>query len=302
MPVNLVPIAGDASLRRYFRFAGGGQGIVAVDVPPSESVARFVAMRTRFDECGLRVPRILATEIAEGFMLIEDFGDETYERAFPATGLKQLYEPALRAINRLQSCCAPQGLESFDETFIKRELALFPDWYCARYVRQPLTFAEQNDYDQVCAHLIEIAQAQAQVPMHRDFHSRNLFVLANGPGIIDFQDAVLGPITYDLASTLRDLYVPIGPAAERDLLAAHWAAARVEGLPVARVFRLFERDYDFVSVQRLTKIMGLFPRANELAGKRNLLQYLPRCGALLCSRAARYPELRPLQTMVARRL
>lgn len=298
---HLKPVSNDASLRRYFRIAGIEERILAVDAPPPESVPRFAKVRAIFAAAGLCVPEIHAAEPCKGFMLVQDFGDRLYETACADADRTALYQAAWQAIIRLQLRCASTGLPRFDEKFMRRELGLFPLWYCDRLRGRPLDEPERAQYARACDALLGAALTQAALPMHRDFHSRNLFARNGGPGIIDFQDAAVGPATYDIASLLRDIYVRLDKREELLLLAGHWTASRAAGLPVSDDYPEHLRQYRLMSLQRHMKILGLFARAAIERGRTELLNRLPRCAAMVCAEAVRHDATRPLALMVNKR-
>ncbi len=288
----------DASLRKYYRCTGSSGKIIAMDAPPPESLARFVEVARLLEASGLRVPRIHATDLKRGFCLLEDFGDCLLARSAPGG---EPYARASQAIVTLQLNVPAASLPPFDRAFIMRELALFPEWYCAEYRSDPLSDAESESYARVCERLADVLLSQPQAAMHRDFHSRNLFDLGSAIGIIDFQDAVCGPQAYDIASLLRDLYVTIDEQDELDLLVRHYERARSAGLPMPADFGEYYIGYEYASVQRMAKILGLFVRLYRQRGKDAYLQHLPRCAQAAHAAALRYRELRPLALMIEAR-
>ncbi|MCY4324677.1 MAG: phosphotransferase [Betaproteobacteria bacterium] len=293
--VTLIPLVNDASARRYYRIADGERTIIAMDAPAPESVRDFVDMAERFADAGLRTPAVHAFEENLGFCLLEDLGDELL-CSHPADS--GAYRQAWQSLLRLQRDVDSSRLPSFDRAFMARELELFPQWYCAEFKSRPLTAGEADAYRQVCEYLIEALLGQAQVAMHRDYHSRNLLVVADGIAIIDFQGAVRGPITYDPASFGNDLYASIEPDAENEMLARFHADSIREGLPVAKDLGEYRRLYDCAAIQRLTKILGLFVRVNQQLDKPHFLDYLPGCAQTLQAIASRYQELQPLAEMI----
>ena len=247
---------------------------------------------------------IHARDDDSGYALIEDFGDSLYDVTIGKEPDRQrgLYQDAWETIDRLQANVPSDApLPCYDDALLDRELGLFPDWYARKHRKTPLDQDEKDDYAKVCAMLKDNFKAQKQTYVHRDFHSRNLFAIDPGPGVIDFSDAVFGPATYDIASLLRDLYVDIDESVEMDFLVRHWEHSRAAGLGLSEDPGEHYRVYEWTSLQRMTKILGLFPRLAHLHGKDEFLAYLSKCESKAHAIALRYRELRPLALMIERR-
>lgn len=280
-PQSLRPASSDASFRRYFRVdaAAGGVTYIAMDAPPPREDCRpFVQVAALMAASGVSTPRVLASDLERGFLLLQDFGDTTYadaQRQDP-DGTQGRYEDALRALVRLQQ--ARRGtVPAYDAPRLLAEMRLFTDWYVARHLRCTLSDAEHQVLESAFAQLVAAALAQAPVLVHRDFHCRNLMVLpgADNPGVLDFQDAVIGPVSYDLVSLLRDAYVEWPEAQQIDWAARYWDLARAGGIALPQRFDAFWQDLEWMGLQRSLKILGIFARLNYRDGKSRYLDDLP---------------------------
>ena len=300
------PASNDASFRRYFRIDRDREGsVVAMDAPPpAEDCAPFIHAAEVFAAAGVRVPSILAADLERGFMLLEDFGNTTYlERLGVDAGSEadRLYREASAALVKIQSAGRPGSFPPYDRALLARELALYPEWYVARHRGIALGDDEKNRLRAAFDQLLDNILAQPVVHVHRDYHSRNLMVLEEGgPGIIDFQDAVEGPITYDAVSLFRDAYVDWPEEREIDWVVRYWEAARAAGLPVSRDFGDFYRDYEWMGVQRQLKVLGIFARLSHRDGKDRYLDDMPRVLGYLRRTLARYNALTSLARLVDR--
>jgi len=292
LPDSIRPASSDASFRRYFRVdaqaaaaspaaAGTAASYIVMDAPPGREDCRpFIAIAAVMAEQGVNTPRVLASDLEQGFLLLTDFGSTTYAQALaqPDTDVSALYEDALASLVRLQRARPAPPLPPYDRGRLLAEMQLFPQWYVARHLGMTLTDHEQQMLDAAFERLIAAALAQPAVLVHRDFHCRNLMVLArraDNPGVLDFQDAVVGPITYDLVSLLRDAYVEWPEARQIDWAARYWDLARAAGLPVAERFDAFWLDLEWMGLQRSLKILGIFARLCHRDGKPGYLDNLP---------------------------
>lgn len=297
---SMAPASEDASFRRYFRFARQSGGtVIAMDAPPPhENCAVFVRVARLFAATGMNVPAILAEDLDRGFLLLGDFGVHTYLDRLEAGNADALYRPALSALVRLQSASRPGALPDYDHALLKREIDLFPDWYVQRHLGKPLSDMQVQAFEAATAALLANNLAQPRVYVHRDYHSRNLMIAERGPGVLDFQDAVYGPITYDLVSLLKDAYVKWPEERVLDWAIRYWEEARRARLPVAADFGAFYRDFEWMGVQRHVKVVGIFARLWHRDGKERYLADIPRVLGYLERTTRRYRELVPLAELL----
>lgn len=297
LPATLRPASSDASFRRYFRvdLADGGT-LIAMDAPPpQEDVRPFVHVAALFAATGVTVPNILASDIEQGFLLLSDLGNTTYLKQLNPDTAHKLYLDAIVALVQLQVHSAPGQLLEYDRELLHRELMLFPDWYLSKHRNAVLDDKQRSDLNGVFDTLLANNLAQAQVFVHRDYHSRNLMVLPSGnPGILDFQDAVYGPITYDLVSLLRDAYIEWDEEMVLDWAVRYWEHARRAGLPIASDIDMFYRDFEFMGLQRHLKVLGIFARLYHRDGKDGYLNDMPLVMQYVRKTAYRYKEFSPL--------
>ncbi len=294
---TIAPASADASFRRYFRatFAHGTTKIV-MDAPPQhEDCKPFLHVGKLFEEAGAHVPHVYAQDMAQGFLLLSDLGNTTYLQALNEDNAQTLYGAACDALIKIQIASKSNELLPYDEALLRRELNLFPEWYIAKHLGITLTTQQQAKLEEVFARLIANNLAQPCVYVHRDYHSRNLMLTAdNNPGVIDFQDAVYGPITYDLASLFKDAYVKWEEPQVIDWLIRYWQKARKAGLPVREDFGDFYRDYELMGAQRHIKVLGIFARLYHRDGKEGYLKDMPLVMNYLHKACERYIDLKPL--------
>jgi aminoglycoside/choline kinase family phosphotransferase len=294
---TLRPASADASFRRYFRVDGAdGASYILMDAPPpQEDVRPFIHVAELFGSTGVSVPRVLAQDAGRGFLLLTDLGSTTYLRQLSTDTAHKLYLDAIDALVLLQAQSQPDVLPEYDRALLLRELQLFPDWYVAKHRGVTLDHKQQAALQKVFDALLANNLAQPQVYVHRDYHSRNLMVLDSGnPGILDFQDAVYGPITYDLVSLLRDAYIQWDEELVLDWAIRYWERARRAGLPVANDIDGFYRDFEFMGLQRHLKVLGIFARLYHRDGKAAYLDDMPLVMEYTRKTAGRYRELAPL--------
>jgi aminoglycoside/choline kinase family phosphotransferase len=294
---SIAPASDDASFRRYFRIRRGEAqpSLVAMDAPPGrENCAPFVHVARLFAATGVHVPTIHAQDLEQGFLLLSDLGDTTYLDALDERNAASLYEDALDALLRIQRASRPGLLPDYDRELLERELRLFPDWYVARQLQRELDAAQLQTLEKAFSTILGNNLGQARVFVHRDYHSRNLMVCEPCPGILDFQDAVYGPITYDLVSLLRDAYVAWDEERVIDWAIRYWEKARTGGLPIARDFSDFYRDFEWMGVQRQLKVLGIFARLSFRDGKDGYLKDQPLVMSYLRRTCERYRELAAL--------
>jgi aminoglycoside/choline kinase family phosphotransferase len=299
---TLAPASADASFRRYWRATVAGRSHIVMDAPPDKEDCRpFLHVAGLFAAAGVHVPAVRAHDLESGFLLLEDLGDATYldafeRRADPAP----LYAAATDALIRIQLASRPGVLPEYDRALLERELGLFPEWYVARELGRELAPADRGVLQTAFEALLANTLAQPRVYVHRDYHSRNLMLSDPMPGVLDFQDAVHGPVTYDLVSLLRDAYVRWDEAQVIDWAVRYWERARQAGLPVRADFAEFYRDFEWMGVQRQLKVVGIFSRLCHRDGKSRYLADIPRVLAYLLAACRRYRELAPLAGLVDR--
>ncbi|CAN5128503.1 phosphotransferase [soil metagenome] len=303
---ELTPASGDASFRRYFRLTRGTQSWIVMDAPPDrEPVAPFLHVAGLLEAGRLNVPRIIAQDTARGFLLLSDLGHRTYLDALAdGADADVLYGQAFEALVRMQSIDAgAASLPPYDEDLLKRELNLFRDWLCGRHLGLALTPLEAKRLDASFDYLIEAALAQPRVFVHRDYHSRNL-MLTEGrqPGILDFQDAVCGPVAYDLVSLLRDCYIAWPPARVREWAIEYREQAARRRLPIGRDAAEYLQWFDLMGVQRHLKAAGIFARLHHRDGKPDYLADIPRTLGYILEVAPNHPPLEFLSELVATRV
>ena len=300
----IVPASTDASFRRYFRITPsapwrGHATLIAMDAPPPKEDCRpFVHVARLLAAAGVHAPAVLADDLARGFLLLSDLGDCTYLAALDAASAPKLYADATEALIRWQKATRDGGLPLYDEALLKRELDLFPDWFVARHLGRQLDAGQSTILAQAFRLILDNNLAQPRVYVHRDYHARNLMVADPNPGVLDFQDAVCGPVTYDLVSLLRDAYVAWDEERQLDWAVRYWERARKAGLPVGDDFGNFWRDFEWMGVQRQLKVLGIFARLAYRDGKPAFLGDMPRVMAYLRAACARYGALHPLLALI----
>jgi N-acetylmuramate 1-kinase len=308
------PASEDASFRRYFRItlseeialarrgeSGSGRvrTLIAMDAPPPHEDCRpFVRISKLLIDAGVHAPAVLASDLDRGFLLLTDLGTRTYLDALTQDNASELYRDACASLIGWQRASRESVLPAYDRALLKRELDLFPDWYVARHLGIALSPAQTATLDDAFAKLLENNLRQPAVFVHRDYHSRNLMSTEPNPGVLDFQDAVYGPITYDLVSLLRDAYIEWDEERQIDWAVRYWQGARAEGLPVGTDFADFWRDFEWMGVQRQLKVLGIFARLWHRDGKNRYLRDMPRVMRYLRAACARYRERMPLLRLV----
>ena len=291
---SIAPASDDASFRRYFRIRRGEAqpSLIAMDAPPDKENCRpFVHAAHLLAETGVHVPTIHAQDLEQGFLLLSDLGSTTYLDALDENNAGKLYEDALDALLKIQRASRPGLLPDYDTELLEKELRLFPDWYIARQLEHKLDAAQLQTLEKAFSAILGNNLGQARVFVHRDYHSRNLMVCEPCPGILDFQDAVYGPITYDLVSLLRDAYIAWDEERVIDWAIRYWERTRAAGLPVAADFADFYRDFEWMGAQRQLKVLGIFARLSFRDGKDGYLKDQPLVMGYLRRTCGRYREL-----------
>lgn len=294
--------AADADFRRYFRAVfADGRSVVCMDAPPDKmSIAPYIQVQQLFDM--VHVPAILAADEAQGFMALEDLGQITYLAALehdPRLPVHQtLLLDAIDELVQLQLGSRAGVLPEYDAAVMRREMQLFPDWFVAKELGQSFNFKQQQLWQQTLDALLPALTAQPQVYVHRDFIVRNLMLTRERPGILDFQDALYGPISYDLVSLLRDAFIEWEEEFVLDLVIRYWEKARAAGLPVTADFDAFYRDFEWMGVQRHLKVAGIFARLYHRDGKDKYRSEIPRFLNYLRRSSRRYNALAPLYALL----
>ena len=292
---DLAPASADASFRSYFRATFAERTLIVMDAPPQQEDCRpFIHVAQLFGAAGVHVPQVLAQDLDQGFLLLTDLGHTTYLQALTASNAQNLYGAATDALVAIQLASRENELPPYDETLLMREMRLFPEWYITRHLQFTLNEKQGATLENIFQRVLQNNLAQPRVYVHRDYHSRNLMVTEPNPGILDFQDAVYGPITYDLASLFKDAYIRWEEADILDWLIAYWEKARQAGLPVHADFADFYRDYEWMGVQRHLKVLGIFARLYHRDGKEGYLKDLPLVMDYLRKACERYVDLKPL--------
>ncbi len=296
----LQPASADASFRRYFRVTTeGARSWIAMDAPPEREDCRpFVRVAALLRSAGVNAPQVIAQDLARGFLLLTDLGDTTYLAVLNDANADRLFDDAIEALIKWQLASREGELPPYDEALLRRECNLFPEWYIARHLALQLSSAQQQALSDTVALLISRSLAQPAVFVHRDYMPRNLMVSEPNPGVIDFQDAVHGPISYDLVSLTRDAFVSWEEERVVDWAARYWNKAKQRGLPADPDFSEFYRDFEWMGLQRHLKVLGIFARIHYRDGKGGYLEDTPRFLNYARVVAARYRELAPLARLI----
>lgn len=297
---SLSPASSDASFRRYFRWQAGERTFIVMDAPPPQEDCRpFVRMAELLAEAGVHVPQVLLADLPRGFLLLSDLGRQTYLDVINADNASALFEDALQALVAFQRLPRPAEFPEYDRALLKRELQLFPDWYVARELRAEFTAAQQQAWERICELLIDSALAQPQVLVHRDYMPRNLMLSTPNPGVLDFQDAVWGPVTYDVTSLFKDAFLSWPQARVETWLQRYYQLAGEVGIALPSSFAEFQRASDLMGVQRHLKVIGIFARICHRDGKPKYLGDVPRFFAYIDEVLSRRPELAELGQLLA---
>ncbi|MDH3670529.1 MAG: phosphotransferase [Gammaproteobacteria bacterium] len=299
---ELEPASADASFRRYFRVRVGDRSYIAMDAPPAQSdLTPYLRVAARFHDLGLNVPKVFESNTEMGFLLITDLGERLYLSQLDDTTVERLYGDALGALLILQAGVYSDStfLPDYDETLLVDEMELFQEWYLGRHLGITLTAKQKAHLYHVFGQLTQSALDQPQVWVHRDFHSRNLLVTKhNNPGILDFQDAVLGPVTYDLVSLLRDCYIAWPRERVEDWAKGYHALALQSGIQVGEDDGQFLQWFDRMGLQRHLKAIGIFARLKYRDSKSGYLADIPRTLGYVIQVSARHADLQALNTLL----
>ncbi|CAI8850535.1 aminoglycoside phosphotransferase family protein [Pseudomonas sp. IT-P218] len=299
-PATLTAASSDASFRRYFRWEGAGRSLIVMDAPPpQENCKPFVDIAFLLAKSGINVPKIYAEDLERGFLLLNDLGTKTYLDVIDSENADDLFKDALQALLAFQQLPMVAPLPSYDVALLRRELELFPEWYVKHELGIEFDAAQQVLWQQVSDLLIDSALAQPKVLVHRDYMPRNLMLSEPNPGVLDFQDAVYGPVTYDVTCLFKDAFLSWPEERVRGWQENYWQQAAALDIPVQPDFEDFLRASDLMGVQRHLKVIGIFARICHRDGKPRYLADVPRFFAYMDAVIARRPELAELDVLLA---
>lgn len=294
-PATLTAASSDASFRRYFRWEGGDKTFIVMDAPPpQENCKPFVDIAHLLASSGINVPKIYAEDLTQGFLLLSDLGRQTYLDVIDADNADALFADAIEALLTYQQLPMDAPLPSYDVALLRRELELFPEWYVKRHLGIEMDSAQLASWQHVSDLLIESALAQPKVLVHRDYMPRNLMISEPNPGVLDFQDAVYGPVTYDITCLFKDAFLSWPEERVAGWLNTYWNKARALGIAVHEDFAAFSRASDLMGVQRHLKVIGIFARICHRDGKPRYLGDVPRFFSYIEAVVSRRPELAEL--------
>ncbi|KQQ54127.1 aminoglycoside phosphotransferase [Pseudomonas sp. Leaf127] len=297
---TLTAASSDASFRRYFRWEGAGRTLIVMDAPPPQENCRpFVDIAHLLATRGINVPVIHAQDLEQGFLLLNDLGRQTYLDVIHAENADALFSDAIDALIAYQQLPMEAPLPSYDVALLRRELELFPEWYVQRHLGLALSPEQQALWQQASSLLIDSALAQPKVLVHRDFMPRNLMLSEPNPGVLDFQDAVYGPVTYDITCLFKDAFLSWPEARVAQWQKQYWDQARDAGIAVQADFAEFQRASDLMGVQRHLKVIGIFARICHRDGKPRYLGDVPRFFSYIETVLARRPELAVLGQLLS---
>jgi aminoglycoside/choline kinase family phosphotransferase len=297
-PATLTAASSDASFRRYFRWEGAGRSFVVMDAPPpQENCKPFVDIAFLLAKSGINVPKIYAEDLERGFLLLNDLGNKTYLDVIDGENADALFDDAMKALLAFQQLPMVAPLPSYDVALLRRELELFPEWYVKRELGVEFNSTQQQQWQQISDLLIDSALAQPKVLVHRDYMPRNLMLSEPNPGVLDFQDAVYGPVTYDVTCLFKDAFLSWPEERVRGWLENYWQQASALNIPVHPDFEDFLRASDLMGVQRHLKVIGIFARICHRDGKPRYLADVPRFFSYIEAVIARRPELAELQAL-----
>lgn len=297
---TLEPASSDAGFRRYFRARDGqGDTFIVMDAPPEhEHTEAFIRVDELMRAAGLNVPKIYAADLERGFAIMSDLGRETYLDVLSEANAFELMDRATDALVLWQKSSKPGVLPEYDRELLRREIDLFPEWYVKRHRGVEWDEKHREWWEMTVEAILENNLAEERVFVHRDFIPRNLMVCDPMPGILDFQDAVYGPVSYDIASLMRDAFITWNESSVLDVTIRYWEKAKKAGIPVPNDFARFYRDVEYMGLQRHLKVLGIFSRLNYRDGKPKYLADTPRFIAYVRQTASRYIELSPLMRLI----
>ena len=282
----------DASFRRYFRIRANGRTWIAMDAPPErEDCSPFVKVAALMRAAGVHVPEVIAQDLGRGFLLLTDLGTTTYLKALNEQNADSLFNDAIDALIKWQLASEEGVLPPYDEPLLRRELELFPEWYMTHHLGIEPDTGQRKLLDELFSTLVAASLAQPKVYVHRDYMPRNLMLSTPNPGVLDFQDAVYGPITYDVVSLFRDAFISWPEQQALDWTVRYWERAKRAALPVGDDFGAFYRDFEWMGLQRHLKVLGIFARIHYRDGKPGYLDDTPRFLGYARKVAERYAGL-----------
>jgi aminoglycoside/choline kinase family phosphotransferase len=292
---TLSPASADASFRRYFRVTFPDSTLIAMDAPPPQEDCRpFVRVAALMADAKVHVPAVLAQDLARGFLLLSDLGATPYLAALSPGNADQLFGDAIDTLIRWQLASREGVLPAYDGTLLRRELDLFPEWYLGRHLGIKLNSQQAELLEKIFSLILASNLAQPKVYVHRDYMPRNLMVSNPNPGVLDFQDAVFGPISYDVASLFKDAFLSWEEQRVLDWTVRYWEKARRAGLPVNADFGVFYREFEWMGLQRHLKVLGIFARICHRDGKPGYVEDTPRFLGYVRAVTLRYAALAPL--------
>lgn len=296
----LTAASSDASFRRYFRWSAGQRSLIVMDAPPPQENCRpFVEVDHLLATADINVPHVHAQDLERGFLLLSDLGTQTYLDVINAENADSLFDAAIDALIKFQRLPQDRPLGHYDDALLRRELELFPEWYVKRHLGVEFNAEQQAAWQRVSQVLIDSALAQPKVFVHRDYMPRNLMISEPNPGVLDFQDAVYGPITYDITCLFKDAFLSWPAERVLEWLRIYWQRARQASLPVQSDFNAFWQASDLMGVQRHLKVIGIFARICHRDGKPRYLEDVPRFFTYIEAVLARRPELGELAGLFA---
>lgn len=296
---TLAPASADASFRRYFRLETASGTSIVMDAPPErESIAAYLKVGGLMRQAGLNVPEVLASDEKLGLIWMSDLGRQTYLDVLDEDNAPGMMAAAVDALVLWQKATRPGQLPDYDDAVLRREIGLFPEWYVKRHRGYEMTEGQRRIVEETFDRIIANNLREARVFVHRDFMPRNLMVSDPMPGVIDFQDALLGPVSYDIASLMRDAFISWGESFVLDVTIRYWEKARAAGIPVPADFGAFWRDVEWMGIQRHLKVLGIFARINYRDGKPKYLADTPRFVHYVRQTANRYDELKPINWLL----
>ncbi|MEJ6656025.1 MAG: phosphotransferase [Pseudomonas sp.] len=296
---QLAPASTDASFRRYFRWSDAKHSLIIMDAPPEqEDVRPFMRIAGLLADAGVKTPAILAADPQQGFLLMEDLGARTYLQSIQAgvtdAELERMFDGAISTLVRWQASSRPGELPDYDEAVLRRELELFPDWFVGRHLQRTLSAEQRADWETLCRVLLDSHLAESRVFVHRDYMPRNLMTAPGEPGVLDFQDALYGPASYDVTSLFADAFFNLPLTERENWIQRYWQQARTAGIALPERFDDFLGQSRLMGVQRHLKVLGIFARIRYRDGKPHYLEDAPRFIRYLRDACASDARLAPL--------